>query len=669
MVRFNIFVDMKASDTDGAAIWVISETMLVCYSDAFWSVYAGDSGSMLNGVIFLSGILGFNASFCCVTNCGSFCGSFVCVASLVNVSIRGLAVLDAQSAGGAVNVESSTVTMSNSNFTNLNASWGGQSELSAVFYQTGASARVAAAGLLVTSCDRGLGLLLIYRGGPAGLSQCVFVRNFVGAIARDSVEGQDVLEACFFAATPLRGTRFAAGSVLLQNCLFAGEVLSTASFVPTGVAIPFASTEVAFDWAELVDSCPPEGVVRVTANAPPSPTEEPTAVPSPTQSLEPTPVSSPIESLEPTPAASAEPTANSSSEAQRGLSAGTKVWIVVAVVVTIATVVAILLVVKCRRPSHYAREVGVHSLLSLAGESALVPDTHDFQTQLEWHPRLDANGMISRFPMEFDQAQRGLPLLLAAFDRRYLLRVLFPRAVAAVLAVGGAEASGLLSAGVATELDEEALRANTIHLYTRPEIYAEVNRLMRLESGRNEPGSKLWAFVAILQMAFVKAVKDSSGGVLFRGGLISLAELTELRRAMSAHVEAELVLRGMTSCSRSESVAAEFAGRSAPTSSLVRVMFCVSLQEVGYTQLKQKSSLPYGAAVPVEYLSKFHEEKEVVLLDGVGLKVSPGDVAEQCTTAFTAEVGSYGFECVRIKARVDWEALDAYFALCDKARK
>jgi hypothetical protein len=62
----------------------------------------------------------------------------------------------------------------------------------------------------------------------------------------------------------------------------------------------------------------------------------------------------------------------------------------------------------------------------------------------------------------------------------------------------------------------------------------------------------------------------------------------------------------------------------------------------------------------VEALSGFHPEKEAVLLDGTVLKVArPGDVTGGC----------YDFDCARIKARIDWDELNRYFGLCDKARQ
>jgi hypothetical protein len=280
-----------------------------------------------------------------------------------------------------------------------------------------------------------------------------------------------------------------------------------------------------------------------------------------------------------------------------------------------------------------------------------------FRTSLEWAAELDPKGMIRRFPLERDAIGKCLPLLLAVFDKCYLLKVILPRAVAAV----GAEAGGKLLLGVdASEMDDERLRDNSIHIYTRPEIYRETNRLMRLESGDSEPGARLWPFVAILQMAFVKALKDSTGGILYRGGLLSTRELAEVRNSLAAGQEGEIILRGVTSCSRLEEVAIEFARGAVPIATMVRVLFSVFLGQGKDTDATaHERGLRYGPAVSVELMSNAPEEKEVILLDGTVLKVSPGDVSE---ARFD------GFECVRIKARVDWDELGAYFALCDQAK-
>jgi hypothetical protein len=89
--------------------------------------------------------------------------------------------------------------------------------------------------------------------GSADFRQCLFVDS-VGASAHLS-PGQTRLESCYFVNTKLRGNPFYAGSVLLDSCLFAGEVQSTESFIPTGVQFGFTSTEIKFDTASLLPLC------------------------------------------------------------------------------------------------------------------------------------------------------------------------------------------------------------------------------------------------------------------------------------------------------------------------------------------------------------------------------------------------------------------------------
>jgi hypothetical protein len=105
--------------------------------------------------------------------------------------------------------------------------------------------------------------------------------------------------------------------------------------------------------------------------------------------------------------------------------------------------------------------------------------------------------------------------------------------------------------------------------------------------------------------------------------------------------------------------AIDFARRAMPTATMTRVLYEVSLEGHSYdTVVMPHPGLPYGPAVPVEYIAKFHGEKEVLLLDGTVLKVAKQD---------DIEGAGYGFECVRIKAEVDWDELDGYFHLCHQA--
>ena len=71
---------------------------------------------------------------------------------------------------------------------------------------------------------------------------------------------------------------------------------------------------------------------------------------------------------------------------------------------------------------------------------------------------------------------------------------------------GEAKAEGartLLMTGVKPTQDE-TLRKNAVHLYTKPGLFKEVNRLMRLDAPANEPEATLSPFIAVLQMAFIK---------------------------------------------------------------------------------------------------------------------------------------------------------------------
>jgi hypothetical protein len=197
---------------------------------------------------------------------------------------------------------------------------------------------------------------------------------------------------------------------------------------------------------------------------------------------------------------------------------------------------------------------------------------HRFRTSLEWGPNLDPKGMIRRFPREYD-GYRYLPLLLAAFDTSWLMKVILPRAVAAV--------GERLKEGLKGEDDDETLCRNATHIYTSDDFYqgtnrricAEVDRLMRLDPDHNQPDAKLWPFVAILQMAFIKGEKDFECGILYNGGLIAEKELDQIREDLAAGQEREIVPRGITFCSRSEKVAAGCAREAKPTHTMARVLY------------------------------------------------------------------------------------------------
>jgi hypothetical protein len=112
------------------------------------------------------------------------------------------------------------------------------------------------------------------------------VGNSVGAIAHSwsGATVQTRLESCYFINMKLRGDRFYAGSVVVDSCLFAGEVESTMSFIPTGVQIGFTSTEISFDTASLLPLCDQYGKFRT-----PKGTETPKLTPKGTETPKLTP--------------------------------------------------------------------------------------------------------------------------------------------------------------------------------------------------------------------------------------------------------------------------------------------------------------------------------------------------------------------------------------------
>jgi hypothetical protein len=144
--------------------------------------------------------------------------------------------------------------------------------------------------VLIADCGGGFGCLCENCGRPRHLRQCVFVDNAVGAIAHASYEAaQDVMESCCFVNTSLRGTAFWAGSVVIDRCLFAGEVQSTASIVPTGVQVGFTSTETSFDTASLLPTCGGVGLPPTPRETGPTETSEETSKERTTEALPTTP--------------------------------------------------------------------------------------------------------------------------------------------------------------------------------------------------------------------------------------------------------------------------------------------------------------------------------------------------------------------------------------------
>jgi hypothetical protein len=68
---------------------------------------------------------------------------------------------------------------------------------------------------------------------------------------------QDLIRRCFINDAPLRGSVFDAGTVLVQDCLFAGEVPAMpASFLARGRQQAYVGTRFAFTASLLLNTCP-----------------------------------------------------------------------------------------------------------------------------------------------------------------------------------------------------------------------------------------------------------------------------------------------------------------------------------------------------------------------------------------------------------------------------
>jgi hypothetical protein len=132
------------------------------------------------------------------------------------------------------------------------------------------------------------------------------------------------------------------------------------------------------------------------------------------------------------------------------------------------------------------------------------------------------------------------------------------------------EGTSEVGARLADELLANAtlsLKDNALALYMQETtLYRISNSVLR--GTAREGDERLWPFISILQMALISArPKANDGGMIYRGGLITEAELDGRQRT---------VLRGFTSCSQSEMRAFEFAcsrSRSrAPAQARIRVV-------------------------------------------------------------------------------------------------
>jgi hypothetical protein len=171
--------------------------------------------------------------------------------------VKGLVAFDSKSGSGALyhSAYPNLLSVSRSNFTSLNGTWG-SSHSAVAISQTAGSVRANLT--LFEGCLDG-DAVFYKTGGVAAFGECQF-RSCAPAVthwsgASDRI--QDVLEFCFFADTDLKPYMFQGGSILLLNCLFAGQIPTAywAAISTTGSQRLYATTQFEFDEGSLLETC------------------------------------------------------------------------------------------------------------------------------------------------------------------------------------------------------------------------------------------------------------------------------------------------------------------------------------------------------------------------------------------------------------------------------
>jgi hypothetical protein len=137
---------------------------------------------------------------------------------------------------------------------------------------------------LFKGCVGGRATFYALGGGGAAFGECVFERCEAAVGHWSAAAGQDILERCFFANTTLMGSEFLEGSVLLLNCLFAGDAPPMpSSFLTAGSQQGNTVTRIEFDTASLIATCggldPATPAETPTTSQAATPSEPPTETP------------------------------------------------------------------------------------------------------------------------------------------------------------------------------------------------------------------------------------------------------------------------------------------------------------------------------------------------------------------------------------------------------
>jgi hypothetical protein len=175
------------------------------------------------------------------------------------VGVTGLAAFGCKSALGVVCNAYPRARLSACNFTSVDGSWG--EAYASGIYQSDSGSSTDAKFTLLDRCVGGRATFYQSSASTAAFRECIFVKSD-GVVGHSSqAAGQDTVESCFLDATPLKGTEFGAGSVLIKDCLFSGAMLTVpAGFIANGVQLEFAGTHIDLVNQLLLSTCPSQGI-------------------------------------------------------------------------------------------------------------------------------------------------------------------------------------------------------------------------------------------------------------------------------------------------------------------------------------------------------------------------------------------------------------------------
>jgi hypothetical protein len=213
---------------NGAAIYVSTASApFLIRNDAFVNCSTAEDG-YFGGCAYVASVAsGTGVVHCCATRCMSSAGSFVwCQGRQMGCAfeLRGLSAFDCSHGRGAFDCRRVSVTASDSNFTDLNGTWG-TSEAVAVLCEDSTVWEGSVGSRLHFGCNRGgVGCFCKYSDLDPRFGQCTFVNNSVGAVAHKTT-GRTRLTSCYFKNTSVTGSAFDGGWIVADNCSSQGRFL------------------------------------------------------------------------------------------------------------------------------------------------------------------------------------------------------------------------------------------------------------------------------------------------------------------------------------------------------------------------------------------------------------------------------------------------------------